>query len=162
MHTATHAARDAAVEAWLTADLKRPSYAHEEWQRHHLACLALGRRFSAVRLTDEVVYAAAGQVPGLAVAVLRGLDGPVIHDPYGRRFYALVPPSPPKPCLGPGATHLGLGSYLGVPRVGCTGPDESHASYWAVPIEAPGSLCDPARLTELIRAGTAMPGGAES
>ncbi|MFI6473231.1 hypothetical protein ACIBL5_23565 [Streptomyces sp. NPDC050516] len=41
-----------------------------------------------------------------------------------------------------------------MPRIGDNEPDATHASYWAVPMSAPGALCDPIRLDEVIEAGT--------
>ncbi|KOU46046.1 hypothetical protein [Streptomyces sp. WM6378] len=151
-----------AISSWLAGSLNRPQEAWDQWANGPIALLALGRRFSAVRLADELVYAVA--VGQGATAVLRAcLRGPVIHDPRGRRFYALVPPSPSPRSLGPYATHLGLGHYLGVPRIGDNEPDAAHASYWAVPMSAPGALCDPIRLDQVIEAGTtALDSQAES
>lgn len=159
-HSLTEAER--AISGWLAGSLNRPQEAWNQWEDGPIAMLALGRLFSAVRLADELVYAVA--VGEGATVVLRAcLRGPVIHDPRGRRFYALVPPSPPPPSLGPYATHLGLGHYRGVPRIGDNEPDGTHASYWAIPMSAPGALCDPVRLNEMIEAGTAtLDGQAES
>ncbi|WP_438296324.1 hypothetical protein [Streptomyces sp. HUAS TT7] len=152
----TDAEREAAVAAWLADSLNRPGDARQQWAGGHLAVLALGRRFSAVRLADELVYTVAADAdPATASTVLRSLRGPVIHDPRNRRFYALVPSSPPGPSLGRYATHLGLGHYIGVPRIGDNEPDGTRASYWAVPPTAPGALCDPIRLNAMIEAGTA-------
>ncbi|MGW2859054.1 hypothetical protein [Streptomyces sp. NPDC001205] len=122
--------------------------------------LALGRRFSAIRLAQELVQAVATADGTTAITVLRTLNGPVIHDPYGRRFYALLPSSPASD-FGPYAKHLGLGHYVGVPRVGACEPDGTHASYWAVPMRAPGDLCDPARVATLIETGAAALGSAD-
>ncbi|MFF4188522.1 hypothetical protein ACFYZ9_35520 [Streptomyces sp. NPDC001691] len=155
----THAAQPAsevghaAVAEWLAASLHRPGSAYRQWADCLLASLALGRRFSAVRLTDHMVYAAAGK-PSAVGAFLRILAGPVIHAPHSRAFYALVPPSSPGPDLGRHATYLGLGHYIGVPRVGDDRPDRL-ASYWLVPMCAPGVLCNPVRVGELVEAGTA-------
>ncbi|MFF4183003.1 hypothetical protein ACFYZ9_07425 [Streptomyces sp. NPDC001691] len=154
MSTTTDAAQRDAVAAWLAASLNRPGDAHQQWQESHIAVLALGRRFSAVRLAGELVGAVAAAEGSTARTVLHTLNGPVIHDPYGHRFYALVPSSPGSD-LGPYAKHLGLGHYLGVPRVGHHEPDGTHASCWAVPMRAPGDLCDPARVATLIETGTA-------
>lgn len=144
------------VAAWLADSLNRPDDARRQWMDGHVALLALGRRFSAVRLADELVYAVAVGEGAIATAVLREcLRGPVIHDPHNRRFYALVPPSPPGPGLGRYATYLGLGNYIGVPRVGDNEPTGSLTSYWAVPMTAPGSLCDPIRVNGMIEVGTA-------
>ncbi|KOU43632.1 hypothetical protein ADK54_17350 [Streptomyces sp. WM6378] len=141
----------------MADSLNRPSSARLQWKDGRLAVLALGRRFSAVRLADELVYAVAADTePATTSTALRSLSGPVIHDPRNHRFYALVPSSPPGPSLGRHATYLGLGNYIGVPRVGDNEPDESRASYWAMPMPAPGALCDPVRVTEMINAGTAL------
>ncbi|GGU42966.1 hypothetical protein [Streptomyces violascens] len=152
----TDAETEAAVAAWLADSLNRPGNARQQWTDGHVALLALGRRFSAVRLADDLVYAvAAGAEPATASTVLRLLRGPVIHDPRNHRFYALVPSSPPGPGLGRYATHLGLGHYIGVPKVGDNEPTGTLASYWAVPATAPGALCDPIRLRDMIEMGTA-------
>ena len=156
MSTATDAAQREAVAAWLAESLNRPGDARRQWMDGHLAVLALGRRFSAVRLAAELVYAvAAGPDPATATTVLRALNGPVVHDPRNRRFYALVPPSSPGPDLGRYATHLGLGHYVGVPRAGDNEPDGTHASYWLLPMSAPGALCNPVRIGEMVEVGTA-------
>ncbi|MFE4867767.1 hypothetical protein [Streptomyces sp. NPDC056682] len=154
---AADAAQREAVAAWLADSLNRPDSAREQWASCHLAVLALGKQFSAVRLASELVYAVAAGGTDLATAstVLQALDGPVIHDMRGRRFYALVPPSSPGPELGRYATYLGFGNYIGVPRVGDNEPDEHLASYWAVPMTSPGALCYPVRVAKLAEAGTA-------
>ncbi|MFD7169111.1 hypothetical protein [Streptomyces violascens] len=152
----TDAEREAAVAAWLADSLNRPGDARQQWAGGHIALLALSRRFSAIRLADELVYAVAADAdPTTASTVLRSLRGPVIHDPRNRCFYALVPSSPPGPGLGRYATYLGLGNYIGVPRVGDHEPDGTRASYWAVPPTAPGALCDTLRLNAMIVTGTA-------
>ncbi|MFI6055950.1 hypothetical protein ACIBCO_38490 [Streptomyces violascens] len=152
----TDTEREAAVAAWLADSLNRPGDARQQWAGGHIALLALGRHFSAVRMADELVYAVAVGQGAIATAVLREcLRGPVIHDPHNRRFYALVPCFPPGPSLGRYATYLGLGNYIGVPRVGDDEPNSCRTSYWAVPMSAPGALCDPTRLNAMIDVGTA-------
>ncbi|MER5559723.1 hypothetical protein ABT071_14065 [Streptomyces sp. NPDC002506] len=144
------------VAAWLADSLNRPADAREQWIEGRSALLALGRQFSAVRLAEALVYAVAGAELGRASVVLRTLDGPVIHDPRNSRFYALVPSSPPGPSLGPYAERLGLGSYLGVPRVGDDEQTETWSSYWVVPMSTPGRLCNPNRVAGLINTGTKL------
>lgn len=157
MTTTPRAGREA-VAAWLADSLNQPESAREQWADCRLAVLALGKQFSAVRISSELVYAVAASHRDLTTAsmVLHSLDGPVIHDPRGRRFYALVPPSSPGPDLGPHATYLGLGHYIGVPRVGDSEPDERLASYWAVPMTSPGALCYPVRVADLAATGGAV------
>lgn len=146
-----------AVASWLADSLNRPANAHEQWADCRLAILALGRRFSAFRLADELVYVVAADTnPAIASTVLGTLGGPVIHDPRNGRFYVLVPSSPPGPGFGRYATYLGLGHYIGVPRVGDNEPDGTLGSYWAVPPTAPGALCDPVRVADMVNAGTAL------
>ncbi|MFG3281619.1 hypothetical protein [Streptomyces sp. NPDC048111] len=142
-----------AVAAWLASSLNRPEDAYRQWADRHVALLALGRRFSAVRLAHELLYAVAAQDSATTDAVLRKLHGPVIHDARNRQFYALVPSSPPGAAIGPCAAYLGLGHYLGTPRPGTDEPDGPLATYWAVPMTAPGALCDPLRVTGLVTAG---------
>ncbi|MER0445401.1 hypothetical protein ABR738_12635 [Streptomyces sp. Edi4] len=156
MSTAPEKAQNQAVSAWLAASLNRPADAYTQWADRHLAVLALGSRFCAFRLADELVHAVdAATEFSTASTILRALAGPVIHDPRGRRYYALVPPAPPGPDAGPHATYLGLGHYIGVPRIGDDQHTDTWSSYWAVPMPAPGTLCDPNRVLRLIRAGTA-------
>ncbi|MFF3159135.1 hypothetical protein [Streptomyces sp. NPDC057910] len=146
-----------AISDWLAASLNTPGNAHRQWAQTTVAGLALGRRFAAVRLADELVYAVAVGAPATttASAVLGALRGPVIHAPHSRRFYALVPASPPGHGLGPHAEYLGLGCFLGVPRVGDDQPDEL-ASYWFFSMARPGALCDPNRVLDLVETGTAV------
>ncbi|WP_329468571.1 hypothetical protein [Streptomyces sp. NBC_01431] len=131
----------AAVAAWLADSLNRPDDARQQWADGHIALLALGRRFLAARLADELVYAlASGADPATASTVLQPLHGPVIHDPRSRRFYALVPCSPSGPSLGRYAVHLGLSHYIGVPRVGDDEPDGTRASLVGRTPNLPGGL----------------------
>ena len=96
-HRLTEAEREA-VRDWLAGSSKRPQAAKDQWRKGGIAALALGRRFSAVRLTEPLVHAVT--TSALSATVTRvlasTLNGPVIHDPQGRRFYALTPrPSQP-------------------------------------------------------------------
>ncbi|MGW1870773.1 hypothetical protein ACWCPS_35200 [Streptomyces mauvecolor] len=145
-----------AVAGWLADSLQKPGNARQEWSDTGIAVLALGRRFAAVRLAEELVYAVTASVdPDTVGPVLRDvLRGPVIHDPRGQRFYALVPASPSAGNLGRYATYLGLGHYIGVPRVQDTEPSEFLTSYWAVPMLRRGDLCDPIRLADMLAAGS--------
>ena len=142
-----------ATSRWLAGSLDRPANAHQEWTANGIAILALGRRLSAVRVTEDLVYAVTASTT--VAHVLRDvLHGPVIHDPSGQRFYALVPPSPSSGSLGPYATYLGLGHFVGVPRVEDTEPSRFLTSYWAAPMLRPGDLCDPIRLASMLTVGS--------
>ncbi|MEV8526128.1 hypothetical protein AB0451_18490 [Streptomyces sp. NPDC052000] len=160
----TEAEREA-IHDWLAGSLRRPQVAKDLWRKGGIATLALGRRFSAVRLTEPLVYAvtAAGTLPETVTRVLAAaLHGPVIHDPQGRRFYALTPPAEPTWGLGQHAEYLGSDTYLGVPPVEFTDPADGLDCYWAVPMTRPGHLCDPVRLAALVTAGTLELRGAQS
>ncbi|MFI6053465.1 hypothetical protein ACIBCO_25690 [Streptomyces violascens] len=141
---------------WLAGSLNRPANAHQEWTDNGIAILALGRRLSAVRVAEDLVYAVTASTAPVTVArVLREvLHGPVIHDPRGQRFYALVPASPSSGSLGRYAAYLGLGHFVGVPRVENTTPSRFLASYWAAPMLRPGDLCDPIRLASMLTVGS--------
>jgi hypothetical protein len=91
-----------AVEHWLLSALPESSRrrAIEDWERYKLAVLPLGTLFSAVRLPGSLVLAVSGgtMLSGEADQFLsEALDGgPVICDPRGHRYYALVPAGMPR------------------------------------------------------------------
>ncbi|MFJ8309805.1 MULTISPECIES: hypothetical protein [unclassified Streptomyces] len=149
-------AERAAISGWLAGSLNRPQEAWNQWKDGSIATLAMGRRFSAVRLSEPLVYAVtASKLPDTVTRVLASaLHGPVIHDPQGRRFYALTSPAVPTWGLGRHAEYLGLGTYLGVPRIEIITPGEELGGYWAVPMARPGDLCDPIRLAAMVTAGS--------
>ncbi|MDT9695378.1 hypothetical protein [Streptomyces sp. P17] len=119
---------------------------HREWDSEaRLALIPLGRLFDAVRIAERLVHSVAGVSDPTAVNAWLGwsFNGrPVIHDPAGRRYYALVPPGTAPDWRAPAAACLGDGTYLGVPRTDLTELDEhASGSYWAVPMTRPGWLC---------------------
>ncbi|MEV5944803.1 hypothetical protein AB0L92_40015, partial [Streptomyces sp. NPDC051994] len=71
------------IADWLAGSLNRPHVAKEHWKQGGIATLALGRRFSAIRLTEPLVYAVtASTLPATVTRVLAAaLHGPVIHVP---------------------------------------------------------------------------------
>lgn len=158
--------RRLATEHWLlsTLDANQRDRARREWQEPGVALLPLGTLFSAVRLPERLVHALARvyeprMVGEFLAAALD--DGPVICDPRGRRFYALVPASMPARWrkaadewrAGFGVDCLGRDSYLGVPKVDAVALDpQTWASYWAVSMSSAGMLCDPLAVARLIAA----------
>ncbi|WAZ26803.1 hypothetical protein STRCI_008448 [Streptomyces cinnabarinus] len=124
-----------------------------------LALIPLGRLFDAVRISVAVAHHAfaSNDVPVVARRLARHVrDGPVIHDPAGSRYYALVPPGTTEDWRAPAAECLGEGTYLGVPRPDLTELDQgTGCSYWAVPMSRPGKLC---RVSDVLT--VAMVGGA--
>lgn len=159
--------RRLATEHWLLST--QPPARHDrirmEWQEQTVALLPLGTLFSAVRLPFDLVLAAArlkwepAQVDAFLDEVLDG--GPVICDPYGSRYYALVPASVPEKWKQAveewrplGVECLGKGTYLGVPRLEAVEFDPSGcASYWSVPMPSAAMLCAPLHVARLIAEG---------
>ncbi|MEU3499956.1 hypothetical protein ABZ726_04010 [Streptomyces hundungensis] len=162
-HPLTTSERDA-ISDWLAGSLSRPHLAKEQWKQGGIATLALGRRFSAVRLTETLVYAVTeSTLPVQVTRVLATtLQGPVLHAPSTRRFYAFTPSAAPTWGHSPHAEYLGRDHYLGVPPIELRDPDDGVDGYWVVPITRPGDLCDPSRLAALVTAGSLESQGAES
>ncbi|MFF9177877.1 hypothetical protein [Streptomyces sp. NPDC014793] len=155
-----------AVADWLLSALSESSRrrAIEEWERHGLAVLPLGTLFSAVRLPGSLVLAVCGESMPSEEAdqfLDEALDGgPVICDPRGHRYYALVPASMPRTWHQAAEEWrtrevdcLGRWVYLGVPRPDVDQPDAASASYWSVPLASAATLCRPLTVARLIAAG---------
>ncbi|MEV6124336.1 hypothetical protein AB0M23_28150 [Streptomyces sp. NPDC052077] len=153
---------------WLAAAHRTPDRAREEWMEQGLALLPLGRRFSAVRLPLSLVLAVTGGTgPSAAVdtALAAVLEGAVICDPEGHRYYALVPPGALTAGrdgpAAPDVAYLGAGTYLGVPRTDRTAYDPAtRSSYWAVPMSDTVHLCTPAAVARLITTALSAKGTA--
>lgn len=127
--------------------------------------LPLGTLFSAVRIPGRLVEALAGttgrpEIDTFLGQVLEG--GPVICDPHGHRYYALVRASVPVTWHEAvddwrvvDVDCLGRGTYLGVPRVDAVAYNtQTRASYWSVPMPSPAELCAPLRVARLIAAAS--------
>lgn len=156
--------RRLAAQQWLMSAHKTPGQARAEWRTTGMTLLPLGTLFSVVRIPLRLALAPIGGTrPGpeadefLALALE---DGPVICDPAGRRYYALVPASTPTTWKQAAEDWrrdevdcLGRGVYLGVPRLDRTEPDPSLDSYWSVPMSSVGVLCAPLTVARLIAAG---------
>ncbi|MFE6408540.1 hypothetical protein ACFVOR_16575 [Streptomyces sp. NPDC057837] len=157
--------RRLAAGHWLLSTLPAPQreLARREWQSHEVAMLPLGGLFSAVRLPARLVAAVAErmEMAALDAFLAQALDGgPVICDPHFARYYALVPASMPRTwhqAADDWRTRdidcLGRGTYLGVPRPDVVHSVHGRASYWAVPMDSPASLCSPLEVARLIAAG---------
>jgi len=169
--------RRLAIEHWLLSTLPTPGPARREWTDNGVALLPLGTLFSAVRLPGHLVLAVADErempstdVDAFLAEVLNG--GPVICDPQGRRYYALVPASMPvtwhqaadewRAALD--VDCLGRGTYLGVPKVDTVELNpQAWSSYWSVPMSSAAMLCAPLAVARLIAAGRhELPGEPEA
>jgi hypothetical protein len=146
-----------AIGHWLLAAADRRSEARLQWGEHGIALLRCGTLFSAVRIAEEIVHAAAGtdeagSVNAYLAAAL--LQGPVIRDPRQGRYYALVPASTAARWRAPDTDCLGRGWHLGVPRpdVNQDAPDV-WCPYWSVPMPSPGELCSPEAVAQLVATG---------
>ncbi|OUC98119.1 hypothetical protein CA983_29585 [Streptomyces swartbergensis] len=135
-----------------------PDTVRREWSgAAKLALIPLGRAFDAVRLADCIVHRAVGSDDSCVARdrLAQYLeDGPVIHDPGFRRYYALVPTGTAETWGTPIAECLGEGTYLGVPRADHAELDaHTQASYWVRPMTRPGHLCRPADVLALVMMG---------
>ncbi|MFJ4301233.1 hypothetical protein [Streptomyces pseudovenezuelae] len=162
----TTADRLMASRHWLlsTLDVTKRDRARMEWQEQSVTLLPLGTLFSAVRIPERVVHAAARtdnpQMVDLFLAAALD-DGPVIHDLASRRYYVLVPASMPARWheaaglwrTGLGVDCLGSGTLLGVPPTDVVLLDVlTNRSYWSVPMFSAGVLCDPQAVARMIAA----------
>ena len=156
--------RQLAVEQWLLSTLPARDRARMEWQEGRETLLPLGTLFSAVRIPQTLAHAIVGSLSHEAMdAVLADAleGGPVICDPKGHRYYALVPGRMPETWIAAaeewrelGVECLGRGTYLGVPPVKAVTLDPSRwVSYWAVPMPSAGELCSPLAVARLLAAG---------
>ncbi|WP_433547581.1 hypothetical protein ACQPZG_22770 [Streptomyces sp. CA-294286] len=145
------------VAEWLAGAHADPPTAHHDWQARNLTVLPLGVLFDTVRIPAEVLHAAILHVrpAGMSRLLEQLLGGPVVQD-ADRWFYPLVPVGRADRRQPGAARYLGRGAWLGVPQVDRIAPP---GAYWAVPVRAPGRLCDPARVDELVAVGTARLAG---
>jgi len=156
--------RQLAVEQWLLATHPARDRARMEWQEGRETLLPLGTLFSAVRIPQTLMQAIAGRLPHEEMDALLADaldDGPVICDPKGHRYYALVPGSMPQKWtaaaedwMSLGVECLGRGTYLGVPPVKAVNLDPVRwVSYWSVPMPSAGELCSRLAVARLLAAG---------
>jgi hypothetical protein len=159
--------RRLATEHWLLSAHPSPGRARVEWHEHGVTAVRCGGLFSAVRLPGDLVQAAAASkrpddIDDTLAELLSG--GPVICDTRGPRYYALVPASVSRSWTDAvrdwqqaGIACLGVGTYLGVPRLDLVPSRPPRAvSYWSVPMESPGALCRPFAVARLIAYGMAQ------
>ncbi|MHC0432673.1 hypothetical protein ACX6XY_21200 [Streptomyces sp. O3] len=159
----TRAERRLAAGHWLLAAHPRPGRARRGWDcPDGMVLLPLGGLFAAVRIPQYVVAAAADvdDRAALDVFLAEALGGgPVICDPRGHRYYPLVPASVLAWWSMPDAPCLGRDHYLGVPRLDQTTLDpRAWRSYWSVPMESAGVLCDPLNVARLGAVGSSRAG----
>lgn len=156
----TQQVNDKAIADWLLRATSDPAAARLEWQNHGLTLVRCGTFFSAVRIPDRLVFAAARTEDLTAVAttldaLLRGSG--VIHDPAHQRFYVLVPKHTAGVWYQPDADCLGRDFFLGVPP-----PDRRELNpaawvpYWIVPMPSLGWLCNPSHVIELVCTGRTL------
>ncbi|KUN14774.1 hypothetical protein AQJ11_44130 [Streptomyces corchorusii] len=154
--------REAAVRSWLLLSAASADTSRTEWDRTGIALLHCGALLSVIRMSTELVEAAAGSnEPGSVRDFLEAalFGGPVFVDVYTARYYALVPASAAdrpewrERRHAPHAEILGRGSYVGVPRPGLDEPHSGHFSYWCVPMHGPADLCDPDAVSQLVAHG---------
>ena len=151
----TQEALDRAIAEWLVRAHPVPEQARAEWTTQGVALLPLGGRFAAVRMPSDVVHAAVESDDRREVAVALGelLGGSIIFDRRvaGGTYYALIQGHAGLVWAYDNvATCLGLGTYLGVPRIDRQQPP---GTYWVIPPRYEGDLCAPRVITALLEAG---------
>lgn len=135
-----------------------------EWTELGVALLPLGTLMSAVRLPQDLVRAVADRYEheGVDAFLDEALNGgPVICDPQGCRYYALVLAGMPikwhmaaVEWRALGVACLGRGTYLGVPKPQAVSLNAGvWRSYWSVPMPSAGELCRPLDVARIIAAG---------
>ncbi|MFG2112796.1 hypothetical protein ACGFRB_09185 [Streptomyces sp. NPDC048718] len=164
--------RRTAVADWLLSAAPKPREAADEWRDYGIAVLACGGTLSAVRVSADLVFAAAGvegpaakagteKITAVDVFLSGWFDGgAVVMDISARLYYFLVPPLTGRrwdPQGHPDVEILGRDSYLGVPVVDHTEP--MGRAYWAVEMDSPGDLCWPDEVASLLHRGQAALGG---
>ncbi|MFK8908220.1 hypothetical protein [Streptomyces sp. YS-3] len=100
---------DRVITAWLASAHSVPAQARQEFDVG-IALVPTGEKFDAIRLSAQVVHAAANSEDPDAVAAFlaQALEGgAVIHDAYGVGvwYYALVPPGTHATWQVPGGTR---------------------------------------------------------
>lgn len=150
----TPADRGMATAHWLLAAADDRDEARVEWAEQGIALLRCGGLFAAVRIPARLVHAVArsddhAAVDAFLAEALHG--GPVICDPKGRHYYALVPASTASRWRHPLVECLGRDTYLGVPRLDAVGLNaQAWASYWSVPMSSAADLCSPEAVSQLV------------
>ncbi|WP_240980776.1 MULTISPECIES: hypothetical protein [unclassified Streptomyces] len=144
---------------WLLSAAEDTRRARKEWADSGIALLRCGTLFTAVRLSAELVHAAAGTEDLRTVDTYLAqalLGGPAFADTRWGLYYALVPPGTARLRQWEGRTLdaecLGRNSYLGVPDPARTDPDDG-SSYWSVPVDGPGLLGSPGAVAQLLVCG---------
>lgn len=152
---------EAAARSWLLLSTAGVDEARRDWRTTGIALLKAGPLFAAIRIDAELVHHVVGTTECAAadriLTVLLG-GGPVWMDQVSRRYYALVPPSVADQRqwrdrrYAPQAECLGAGSYVGVPDPSMTDWDRCF-SYWSVPMQGPGTLCDAREVAGFVQRG---------
>lgn len=154
--------REFAAGTWLLAAAPDMNEAREAWkERNGIALLRCGGLFGAIRLSTDLVRAAAAtqntaQVDAFLAEALHG--APVFMDRFAQWYYVLVPVSTGQrrewkaSRLAPHAEFLGGNCFLGVPRPDASEP-EGVRSYWCVPMDGPGDLAVPDMVSQLVAVG---------
>ena len=155
--SASRIERELAVAEWLLISAVDLNEAVADWRSTGVAVMRCGGVLAALRLPGRLVHAAAGADEPSAVAsyladALQG--GPVIVSSNGDQYYALVPPSAAELRLPPDVECLGRSWLFYVPRPDLNDPAQhARSSYWAVPMDGPGSLCQPEAVVQVAAAG---------
>ncbi|MEU8690490.1 hypothetical protein [Streptomyces sp. NPDC048665] len=152
------AERRLAVEHWLLTAAEDYARARQEWRTEGVALLRCGGVFGVVRISAEIVRAAAGTEDLATVDRFLAralLGGPVFMDQGLLRYYALVGSGtgrrPEWKRVRDDAEFMGVGHYLGVPAADATSPKMRR--YWCVGMDSAGELAPADAVAQLVHAG---------
>lgn len=150
---------------WLLGSAPSLQEARADWEESGSAWLRPGALFGAVIIRADVVHAALGADSPIECAPLVDVDGPVFYseDGFGREgsYTALVPASVALVWGVNGSIPHHRRALLQVPAPNAVRPERAGSPWWVVPLDGPGSLCDPDLLAALVKQGTGTPGVAE-
>ncbi|WP_199570509.1 hypothetical protein [Streptomyces murinus] len=157
----TRAERQLASGHWLLAAAPLQPQARAEWEEHGAAWLRPGVLFCAVSIPASVLHAAVGlgSPQECAGPLAEALEfGPLFYSPEGFQregsYTALLPARVARlrePI--PGVVTLPQRALLLVPAPDVTEPVDGGGPWWVSPLDGPGLLCPPERVTALVGVG---------
>ncbi|WP_189191855.1 hypothetical protein [Streptomyces albiflavescens] len=152
------------ISEWLLQAADDPARARAEWQTMNIALLRCGVHFSAVRVSVDVVLAAArskdrARVDEYLAAALHG--GPVFVDRQSGWYYCLVPASTCATLRVPDTACLAAGSFLGVPHPSIDSSRYLARSSWCVPPGRSEAFCQADAVVQMVNLGRFLLAGAK-
>ncbi|MFJ1590656.1 hypothetical protein ACIOD0_10470 [Kitasatospora albolonga] len=141
---------------WLLGAAPSLQEARADWEESGSAWLRPGALFGAIVVRAGVVHAALGADSPIECASLADVGGPVFYsdEGFGREgaYTALVPASVAMQWAVRGSIPHHRQALLEIPAPEIVRPERT-PSWWVVPLDGPGTLCDPGLLAALVAQG---------